>query len=339
MSDMNTLDERDRLLEAALRASGKRPQPSAAGTARAYARAQTEWQRLVLLGSNQQRARWTRWAAGLIAASIASVAIFIGLWSADQVPESAAIVTRVQGFVHGAAFAAVPTALHENDNVIVGYTLETPLNGRLALRLMSGQSLRLDHGTRLTITAANVVRLERGRIYVDSGQGNDRPRLRITTPLASLTDTGTQFQVEWLEEVLRVRVREGSVGVGAAGLTPDSVVVAAGELISLRQDEEILRASSDNSGPAWAWVADISPGLDAWEHRLEPILQWICRELGCRLRYAGALTRELVGGVTLDGSIEGLTPEQALDVIQRITMFRYRLEAGELTVERADEQP
>jgi ferric-dicitrate binding protein FerR (iron transport regulator) len=339
MSDPTTGEERDLLLEAALRASGRRPQPSAAGTARAYAQAQQEWQRVVSSSLRRQRARRAGWAAGLLAASIAGAAIIFGVHRTVQAPERLAIVLRIQGNASVTAPGSTMTALLDAASVAAGSTLETAPDGRVALQLTGGESLRLDRGTRLAVIDATSMRLERGRIYVDSGSHAGRRSIRIRTPLALLTDVGTQFQTEWREGVLRLRVREGTVSVGESGLAPKAGTIVAGQVMSLHQDRTRSLERADGFGPAWAWIADIAPGPGGDEHRLEPILQWICRELGCRLHYADARTRELVSAVMLDGSLEGLSPEQAFEVVQRITKFRYRMEAGELNVGRADERP
>jgi ferric-dicitrate binding protein FerR (iron transport regulator) len=336
MSDIKPPAGREHVLEATLRACGRRPMPSADGTARAYAQAQGAWHRMLAVNAAQRRRRGLRWAVGLIAASVACAAIVVGSARRSVAPDMAGSVARVQGIVYGSGASSTPIVLHAGDPVAVGYRLETAADGRLALRLPRGRSLRLDHETRLTVTAANEYRLESGRIYFDSGVSPGGPALHIATPLGVLTDYGTQFQAAWLQNRLQVRVREGSVGVAAKAPMPRQSTVVAGELASLGPDGELVRARSESYGPAWAWITDLTTGPGADEQRLEPILEWICRELGCRLRYGGNLTREMVGAVTLDGSIEGLTPQQALEVVGRVTTFRYRLESGELTVERAD---
>jgi hypothetical protein len=54
------------------------------------------------------------------------------------------------------------------------------------------------------------------------------------------------------------------------------------------------------------------------------------------LRYADARTRDMAVEVRLDGSLEGLSPQEALEVLQRVTNFSYRLNAGVLTLETLD---
>lgn len=175
-------------------------------------------------------------------------------------------------------------------------------------------------------------RLERGRIYVDSGMRAIKRPLRIETPIATVRDVGTQFQVTWLEEALRVHVREGLVTLHAAD-AHDSEHVAPGEILSFSEAHGFERTDGAAYGPSWAWVADVAPNLDPQERRLEQVLMWVCRELGYRLRYADTRTKQAVDQVMLDGSLEGLSPEQTLEVLRNITTFRYQQNDGELILE------
>lgn len=321
-------------IENALRAIGRRPQPSEHGTRVAYSRAHARWQEVV-----QQRARRRLWRGiGLLAASFAFAAIGVLLWSSVRLPESVAVVAATYGDSNQYPLRDPAAALHEDDVVRVGTIIETASDARLALTLSTGHSLRLDYGTRLTFLEPGRFSLEYGRVYVDSGPTRSAQPVRIVTPIASLTDVGTQFQATWKNEALRVQVREGSVMLRT--LSDDGMVadVSAGDVVAMERSQEIVRSSGSSFGPEWAWVAAASPGLDASVRGLDQVLNWVCRELGYTLRYADARTQRAAEKVVLDGSMEGLTPEQTLEVLQNITSFRYRREAGELTLESIDAQ-
>lgn len=334
--DMHEAD-RDRnrspeTIENALRAVGRRPQPSEHGTRSAYSCAHARWQEVV-----RQRARRRLWrGAGLLAASFAFAAIGFGLWSSARLPESVAVVAATYGHANLYPLRDAAALLHEDDVVRAGSIIETSSDARLALTLSTGHSLRLDYGTRLTLLDARRFSLEYGRVYVDSGPTQSAQPIRIVTPIASLTDVGTQFQVAWKNEALRVQVREGSVmlrTLSEGGMLAD---VSAGDVVAMQRSQELVHSSGTSFGPEWAWVAAAAPGLDASVRGLEQVLNWVCRELGYTLRYADARTERAVERVVLDGSMEGLTPEQTLEVLQNITTFRYRREAGQLTLESID---
>lgn len=335
MSEPGNIERRTRLVEESLRRVGPRPMPSEEATARAYARAQEAWQQLA---RQQVRRRYWWLGIGSLAASLLIAAILIAFWPPARALEPAGIVARASGPASYLAPGSSSAPIQERDVVAIGATIETAPHARVALELATGHSLRLDTGTRIEIVSRNEYRLEQGRIYVDSQGADDRETLRIATPIASVTEIGTQFQVQWPtpHRALEVRVRDGSVMLAANPSSGPPNSVSAGEAAVLAQGQALARRADASFGAAWAWVAAISPGLDPQAQRLEQVLAWVCRELGYRLRYADAQTQDFVARVELDGSLQGLTPAQTLEVLEQITSFHYRSAAGELIVAIAE---
>jgi ferric-dicitrate binding protein FerR (iron transport regulator) len=333
MSDSDNKRANPQAIEDALRAIGRRPRPSSEGTLRAYARAHEAWQQLT-----RQRARRRRTLRIAIALAASLLIALTGgvLWPQLLPSESVAIVAFAQGRSNYEAGSSKQLTLSESDSVDAGGIVETSDGARLALQLATGHSLRLDRGTRIAILGGTEFRLERGRVYVDSGLSEDAPPLRIDTPSASVTDIGTQFQLSWIEDALRVHVREGSVSLRTPNANTTTNVLA-GEAVLLTQARGLEKEKVASFGGEWSWVAEAAPGMDPEERRLDRILAWVCRELGYTLRFADARTAQSVERVVLDGSLEGLTPQQTLDVLQNITKYRYRQEAGELTLESLDD--
>jgi ferric-dicitrate binding protein FerR (iron transport regulator) len=337
MSEPGSMDRSARLIEQSLRSVGRRPMPNEDAMTRAHDRTHKAWQEL--LAEQARRRYWRRSGIGLLAASVLAVAVLVAFWPRARTFEPAGIVVRTSGPASYRVPGSSALLVHEKDVIAIGAVIETDANARLALQLVTGHSLRLDQATRIEVVGRGEYRLEKGRVYVDSHGAKGRGAVRIETPVASVTEVGTQFQVQWStpQMQLRVRVREGSVMLAeesSPGL-PHSVI--AGEAAVLAPGQELARMADSSFGPDWAWVAAISPGLDPQEHRLAQILAWVCREMGCRLRYADARTQHLVAQVELGGSLQGLTPEQTLEVLKRITNFRYRSAAGELIVDAVDE--
>lgn len=323
---------KERLIENALRAAGRRPPPSEEATQRAYQTAREEWQRVV-----RRQTRGRRWLGmtGLLAASVLAVALIIAFWPAAPGPRIVAEVVRTQGVSNYRGRGHTTEVVRVRDAVPPGAVIETAPQGRLALRLTAGHSLRLDHATRIVAVSPREFRLEYGRIYVDSGDAAAGESVRIDTTLAAISDIGTQFQVSSSSAALRVQVRDGAVTLSGAEAN-SAVAVATGEFAELTADRRLTRGATDTFGTEWAWVAAAAPELDARERRLDRILAWVCRELGFRLRYADARTREMAVEVRLDGSLEGLSPQESLEVLQRVTNFSYRQNAGVLTLETLD---
>ena len=75
-----------------------------------------------------------------------------------------------------------------------------------------------------------------------------------------------------------------------------------------------------------------SPG--DWEERRRAFLDWVGRETGWQLRYADEAIERSVATIRLHGTIEGLRPDESLDVILQGSGLDHRLEDGQILVIR-----
>jgi len=212
-----------------------------------------------------------------------------------------------------------------------GAAIRTDAQSRAALTLARGQSLRLDMDTQIVLDSESRVRLERGSVYLDSGRkGSDG--VEIVTPFGTLRDIGTQFEVSLTGSGLRVRVREGEVA-----LTHRDVRVAAtqGESVSVARDGTVTRGSVPIAGPEWAWTSATAPAFQLEESSLGDFLDWVSREEGWDWRFADAAAKQRGAGVVLHGSIDKLTPAEALDAVLPTCGMAWRLEGGSLIISLA----
>jgi hypothetical protein len=225
------------------------------------------------------------------------------------------------------------------DTLVADVALETGAAGRLALRFAAGASLRVDADSRVRLVAVNRVALDRGALYVDSGDpsGAAAP-VEVETPFASVVEIGTRFEVRLiaagatpprLEEV-RVRVREGEVE-----LRHDRPARArAGEELGLGRDRSVRVAAGAPYGDAWSWVGAAAPGFAIEGRSLAEFLGWIERETGWEVELAPAELGAAAASIRLHGSIAGLSPEEAVSVVVSGSGLAYRIDGGRLTVSR-----
>src|SRR5207249_3311655 len=95
-------------------------------------------------------------AATAVAASIVAVLFFPRTATTPAIhPQPVAHVELVRG--------AVDDSLRQNP-IVAGTTLRTGATSRAALRLLGGQSLRLDTNTAVRMVSAQLVELQRGAI-------------------------------------------------------------------------------------------------------------------------------------------------------------------------------
>lgn len=170
---------------------------------------------------------------------------------------------------------------------------------------LEGASLRLDAGSRVRLVSSSEVRLERGAVYVDSqGAGT----VTVHTPLGTVTEIGTRFEVRLLGSAVRVRVREGAVRVV-------SHRADAGTELTLRPDGSVTRSRIAAWGPEWTWVLKAAPPLRIEGLTLKEVLDRVVRETGWTIRYEDPGLAESAGEIVVHGDVGHLTPDQALEAV------------------------
>jgi hypothetical protein len=87
-------------------------------------------------------------------------------------------------------------------------------------------------------------------------------------------------------------------------------------------------------GSEWDWTAAISPALHIEGLALASFLERMSREHGWALVYGDPSLAREAAGIVLHGSVERLSPRDALDVTLRTSGLKYRLDDGELVVFR-----
>ncbi len=344
MIEMEQHDERQGDAVGELLRLAEVPEISPERTARHRELARAHWQRKV-----QARSR-RRQTYGLAAAAV--VVLALGLWltagrdsdvsSGPMTAEAPAIgdstapahagpvarLSALAGTVHRAADAAdTPTTLDAGSQVDAGTVLETGAGSRAAFQLASGHELRLDVDTRLRLVSERTLTLERGALYVDSRGAPST--IEIRTPLGTARDVGTRFEVRLGSGELRVRVRDGVVEVDRAGETHQA---GAGAELTLDATGTPARRAIPVYGPEWRWSLEVAPAFDLERRTLSEFLAWVTHETGWRLRLDPAVARG-AAGVTLNGSIDDLAPDEALEVVLPTTGLRHRVADGELIVE------
>jgi ferric-dicitrate binding protein FerR (iron transport regulator) len=317
VSDNESQPNDELVLARLLRLTQPRTTAPAAVEATVRARVREEW----LRETASRRRRRPMIAATLITGLAASLVVWIGGWWPSVPLDPAATVLRSTGTVRvdrdGDARGWRPLRSTE---VAPGSRLATDGSGRLALRLASGVSVRLDHGTALDIEAADRLALERGRIYIDThGTGAGRGSVRVRTSLGTVRDFGTQFEVAHVDESVRVRVREGAIVVDA---TTARIHGGSGEEVLIQPDGSVARARVEPFGDHWAWVGEIAPSFDTDGRTVLDILAWIASETGRELQFADRPSEQAARAAVLHGSVQGVTPTEALAKVLRTTRLR-----------------
>lgn len=304
MSERRHIDREadDSSLGGLVRQAGARPQPDARLREAVRSVVEVEWRAVVAQRARRRRQRWTLAAA----AAVAGLAVLVVVPRLLPSGPVLATVARVEG---PAGFTAA--------------------GGRLALEL-GGASLRLDQHSELAIVAADRVELRHGALYLDSGPpGTAASRLVVATRFGSVEHLGTQYETRVSDQGLRLRVREGQVRL----LSGDRVLQGvAGEQVSLGADGTVSREPVSRSGADWAWVHAVAPLYDIQDRPLIEFLGWVSRETGRDLVFDSPAAEQAAREVVLHGSVQGLSPEQALAAVLVTTGLQYSEVPGQLHV-------
>jgi len=331
---MNTSDRDDRTtpdlqeisdekIAGLLRLTGPRPAVPADRTSRVRAAVRARW-RAEVAGRSKRQTLWT--VAALAAAVTVAVAVgFTRAWRPGG-PPAAGIAALVEvGSATARKGEAVPS----------GSDLMTGTRDRLAIRLSSGHSVRLDVDTRVRVLSRRAVALLSGAVYVDSGgpdplQEPGGESIEIRTPAGAIHEMGTQFEVRIIDAAVRVRVREGAVSMNrpAGGLE-----VQAGRELEIGGDGSARSGDVPISGAPWAWVDEVAPMMAIEGRTLREFLDWVGRERGLVLRFAGAELAASASAIRLSGSIDGMTFDQALDSVLPTCRMGHRIEGDHLVIE------
>lgn len=322
-------DDRDDLLESLLGHATARQRAPAQDERRVRDSLHRQWLDMTL----RRRRLRSGFAAGL-AASILLAAV-VGIIRLDrQAPDGPlvqlATVDKQSGnvYTHPVAEPASSRRL-ASGALFAGQAIATARNARVAFTWSSGESVRVDQNTRLTLVSATAIQLLEGRIYFDSGRaGEARGALQFRTPAGTVRHLGTQFMAGVSGSTLTLSVREGKVTVGGDG--PASTATP-GEQIQVTAGGAQTRQPIRTYGALWAWTEALTPGFSLDGHSAHEFIDWVSRETGRKASYASAAAERLARQTTLHGSID-LEPMRALELILQTSDLVPVIRNGEILI-------
>jgi ferric-dicitrate binding protein FerR (iron transport regulator) len=331
MNEESRNDARDDTdLAALLAAVGPRSQaaPEAVATVRAAVAA--EWR--ATIAARQRRRRFTTWAA---AAGVAAAALAVWVVQPLRAPDGVVVaaLTRVVGDVQQSDGDGRWIPLDSAGSLRSGAQLRTGTGGQVALRFNDGVELRLDSRTLVAFEDAQQARLAHGAVYVDSHAepGTTPSDFTLATPLGTVRHLGTQYQARIANGDLRVAVREGRVQVGT---TAGDVQGAAGEQLILGSGG-VTRAELAANAADWDWLATITPPFSLEGRSVDAFLAWAGRETGRAVVYGSPDAEQQAREVILSGTLEGLTPDEAVAAVLSTTSLQAVADGDRIRIEAA----
>lgn len=346
-SDIRSDDSSDDALEALFARAAPRPLPRPDREIQIREQVRQAWQR------NVRRRAQRRYTLMAIAASVVLVTTVSLLWyQLLPVPADSAAVAMVDkrfGELHIADASGVPYYPSDGPFALLpGQAIETGDNSGLAMTWNNGGSLRLDEFTSISVTAANEIYLQRGRVYFDSdpvtsnasiSRGGAPDILAIRTDHGLVTPLGTRYVTQQLRDSLVVLVRQGKVSVnGTVNGTGFSANALEGERLLVSTGDEPVVVPADAYGEEWAWIEKTTPAWNAEGRTIFEFLSWVSRESGRPVRFDSPMAEQLARTETLVGyGVVELEPSVALRIVLMTTGLDWAIKDGAVVV--SERQP
>jgi ferric-dicitrate binding protein FerR (iron transport regulator) len=312
-----------------IRAAGSRPAPDAGRAARVRAAVEREWRAQARRRRMRRLLKLTGGGVALIAA-IATVFVAVRQRSSVTPPAMPPAATPIASVAaaHGAVTTEIAgartAAAAVGQTIAAGSNIRTNGTSRATVTLADGGELRIDADTTVTLVDARTIHLERGAIYLDSGASTPGS-FTVRTASGTVRDIGTRFEVRAgllrqgsggrgdrdLRVPLSIKVRDGAVQLERAGRIDRA---AKGTALLAAADGTVSTRSIDPFAADWAWTREAAPPFIVENATLEAFLQWVAREGGWTIEWSDAL-RQRARTTTLHGTIDGMTPAEALDAM------------------------
>jgi hypothetical protein len=314
-SDAESDNELDRTLTDVLRT----PPLDSQALERIRVVVENEWRTSTALHRRSRAIRRWKWAS--LSAAVVLIATTT-TWFAKFAGEPA-----VFGSVSRSDGNGIDVRFHTGDPLRAGERVRA--HGPMLVLMTAGGSLRIAADSTVDITSVAEIRLDRGKIYVDMPPAaTTSARLNVRTHAGIIEHVGTEFEVLSDDAGVRIRVREGRIRLrDVSGATGNSTVVLAdaGTELMAASGGGIVRRPVATYGSDWLWVASLAPTYEIEGQPLLNFLQWVSRELGCRLEFGDSHARDIAARTILHGSIRDHAPLDALANVLATTSLHYEI--------------
>jgi len=323
--DPTITDQAQREFEALaglLRSAGRRIDPPETARQQAFAVAFEAWREKSATVRRRRSAGWLA-AGSAIAAGIMVLVLNDWPWRAPVDVPTVPVARLERGVGTVETRLAGPgdwRLLDDHAPLVGGASIRTASGGRAAVRLASGISLRLAENTEVVFAKPPLLELAAGRVYIDNDGRQGDARVEIVTSIASVTDVGTQFEINLTGRQYRLRVREGRVHLRHGMARIDGL---AGDELTIGEDGSIARTWIAPTDEDWRWVEAIATAPDVNDRPVTELLNWVARETGRSIRFQDAEVKRRAAATILHGSIRHLAPLDALNVMLATTDLDY----------------
>ena len=326
----------DEALEELFSKAASRPLPRADREEAIRAKVRSAWQQGIR-ARQQKRTRYFAMAASLV------VAVIVGalLHQPQLLPDaggSVAMVDKRFGELRISDASGVPYYPAAGKFAVsAGQTISTRNASGMAMTWENGGSLRLDEHTTITVSSANEIYLQRGRVYFDSNADKmvgvapgSTGILSIRTDHGLVTPLGTRYVTQQMNDKLMVMVRQGEVSVASPKFAATAL---AGQRLLVAGDEAPSVVPAVAYGDEWHWIEKTTPAWNTDGKTIFEFLSWVSRESGRSFRFDSKSAERIARAESLVGYGQvDLEPSIALRLVLLSTDLDWSIEDGVVVV-------
>lgn len=328
--DIRETTDAERELETIFSLVGPREKPPEFLERKVREAVRSEWRRVTALRRPKVFRAYFAVAAALVLA-VAAVLVMQQQGRSTKV-FAPATVARIAGTVTLNP-GSQSTALARRASFVIrhGDTLQSSADGGVSLALAAGRQLRLGAASRVRFSSDEMILLETGRIYLDSGESIDSSApITIVTELGKVRHVGTRFQVHLARESMRVVVRDGTVAVTSE--SGADTLAHAGQTLSMTRNGNASISDSGGSGVYWLWVDALATPMAIEGRSLFEVLSWAAEESGCELRFTDVGLERAARETTLHGALVLEQPLEDLGKVMMTTSMEFALRGNSILV-------
>jgi len=287
-----------------------------------------QWKELTR--KNKRRRTFMTWAAVASVALAVVVGLNLGKNPVSNVPVmEIAQVEKLEGRVLNQP-SGDSTGINLESSAVLepGNRIVSAEKSGLAIRWMSGESIRVDEHTELRLTSASAMELVSGRIYLDTSDAETSSKLVITTPSGTIRHLGTRYMTEVSAGGTSVSVREGRVQVLHSKWAAEA---SAGEQLNVNVAGGYELEPVVTYGPRWQWTEELAPAFISNGRTIADFVAWVAHETGRVVEFSSPQAEQLAAETQLRGQVD-LEPMRALTLVMQTSDLTSEIDAGSIVV-------
>lgn len=298
----------DEALQSLLRWAGRRPMPPDAASDAVYQSTHRAW-----LAQVRRRRRFRLGSA----LGVAAVALAIAGWGVFRMyPHQVLATVRPGQAVRIAHTLWHPFAGRYEGRLYEGDTLQTGNEGAV-LQRSEGNEVDVSPHSHLAFTAANLLQLGRGGLYLTTHGARQVRNLMVGTDLGTIEHLGTRFLAERQDERLLVAVRDGRVVLHT--VQHQAIELQQGEAASVSPQGQVRRWSLAAFDSTWDWADGLAAPLVIDGQSVYAVLSGIAERAGLALRFSNPQAETEARSLALHGAPLTLPPREALRAVLATT--------------------